>query len=114
MARVVLREGFYAQACFAAQQVAEKALKALAFKRGDRYAIGHSLHELVTRLESTYPQLSSHNRLARVLDQYYVPTRYPDALAGGIPFETYDEEQAQEAVEGAAAVVQSADSIITS
>ena len=42
----------------------------------------------------------------KVLDQYYIPTRYPDALAfPGVPYETYTERQAQEAVQLARTIV---------
>jgi HEPN domain-containing protein len=28
-----------------------------------------------------------------ILDQYYIPTRYPDGLPGGLPFEVYTADQ---------------------
>ena len=52
--RLASREGFSAQACFMAHQVVEKALKAVAYYCGDRYVIGHSLTDLVSRLEPTH------------------------------------------------------------
>ena len=113
MAKVVLREGFFAQACFAAHQVAEKALKALGYYRGDRYIMGHSILELMSSLKPVYPQLSEYHDLAGILEQYYVPTRYPDALPGSIPFEAYNRAQAEDAVEGASAIVATAKGIIT-
>ena len=36
-----------------------------------------------------------------MLDQYYVPTRYPNGLAGGVPFEAFGESQATAAVDAA-------------
>lgn len=57
-ARILLREGFFSQVCFAAHQVAEKVLKALAYYRGDRHVVGHSLLELLQGLGTTPPQLS--------------------------------------------------------
>ena len=108
-AQLMLREGFFAQACFMAHQIAEKALKALAYYRGDRHVMGHSLLELVSSLEPTYPQLSQHRELAGTLEQYYVPTRYPNALPGSVPFEAYNRGQAEDAVTGA--VVETASAI---
>lgn len=32
------------------------------------------------------------------LDRFYTPTRYPNALPGGIPAELYDEVDAKEAI----------------
>ena len=113
VARLILREGFFAQACFMSHQVAEKALKALAYNRGDRFVTGHSLIDLLSTLVTTYKQLAEHTKLAKALDRYYVPTRYPDALPGSVPFEVYDDEdEAREAVEGAAAVVETARSVV--
>ena len=66
-AKVALREEFFAQACFNSHQVAEKALKALAYLRGDRYVLGHSLDELLSALEPSYAQLSPWRDAAGVL-----------------------------------------------
>jgi HEPN domain-containing protein len=33
-----------------------------------------------------------------ILDQYYIPTRYPNGLPGGLPFEVYTADQAAGAV----------------
>ncbi len=101
-ARLALRERFYAQACFVAQQSSEKALKAIAYGRGERVVLGHSLVELVDRLRADVAELVALRELAGVLDQYYVPTRYPNGLPGGVPFEAFGPTQAGGAVEAAA------------
>ncbi len=113
-ARVMLREGFFAQACFLAHQVAEKALKAVAYLRGDRYVVGHSLSDLISDLQGTYSDLADFRRITGRLDRYYLPTRYPDALPGGLPFEAFDRSEAEEAVEVAGSIVELAKSIISS
>lgn len=107
-ARLMMDGGFYAQVCFMCHQVAEKALKALAYYRGDRYVTGHSLLELLQEISGTYPDMSQFEALMGTLNQFYVPTRYPDALPGGTPFETYNQSQAQEAVDGASRLVDAA------
>ena len=38
-----------------------------------------------------------HRELA-LLDQYYIPTRYPNGLPGGSPYEVYSREQAEAAI----------------
>ncbi len=113
-ARLATREEFFAQACFMAHQVAEKALKALAYDRGDRYVLGHSLTELVSGLAPTHPALSELLEPMGVLDQYYLPTRYPDALPGSTPFEVFSEAQARDAVDAAETTFELAESIISS
>ena len=113
-ARLATREEFFAQACFTAHQVIEKSLKALAYLRGDRYVIGHSLTDLISDLQGTYGGLADFRRVAGKVDRYYVPTRYPDAIPGGVPFEAFDEAEAKEAVEVAGRIIELAKSIIPS
>lgn len=101
LGRVALSERYFAQACFIAQQSAEKASKALAYGAGDRLVIGHSLVELVARLHDRLPSLTALRETAGVLDQYYIATRDPNGLAGGVPFEAFGERQASGAIAGA-------------
>jgi HEPN domain-containing protein len=97
-ARVGQREGFYSKVCFLCQQAGEKALKAVAYGDGERYVVGHSLQELLDRLEPRHPGFASLGDSCRMLDQYYVPTRYPNALPGGTPHRSYTEQQGGEAL----------------
>jgi len=91
-----LDEGFYAQVCFQCQQVCEKALKSIHYGYlGKRVVIGHSLVELARDLDLP-SELA--NELA-ILDQYYIPTRYPNGLPRAVPFEVYTKAQAEQARE---------------
>jgi len=94
-ARLGLREGFNAQVCFQCQQICEKALKSIHYgKLGKRFVFGHSLVELSAEL-ALDPVV---RKDLAVLDQYYIPTRYPNGLPGGSPYEVYTREQAEAAV----------------
>lgn len=99
--RLALREGFFHQACFVAQQTAEKAVKAIAYALGERVVLGHSLVELVGRLGRAVPDLKDMGDAAGQLDQYYVATRYPNGLPGGTPFEAFSRAQAEPAIAAA-------------
>jgi HEPN domain-containing protein len=99
--RVALREGFFHQACFIAQQAAEKAVKAILYQLGERVVLGHSLVELTTRLAERLPATTGLRDAAGILDQYYIATRYPNGLPGGVPFQAFGEAQAREALEHA-------------
>ena len=83
-ARLALREEFYHQACFVAQQSAEKSLKAIGYGLGDRTIIGHSVVTLVERYAERVGGLGRLMEDAGVLDQFYIPTRYPNGLPGGV------------------------------
>ncbi len=100
-AELGLRERFFAQVCFQCQQVCEKAIKALRYGRGERAVLGHALVELAAPLEV----MARFSENLAVLDQYYVPTRYPNGLPGGIPADVYTRSQATKAVEIAREVV---------
>jgi HEPN domain-containing protein len=97
--------GFHAQTCFLAQQVAEKAAKALHYLRGARTVLGHSVDGLLEALQKSDPGVASLRAGAKELDQHYVPTRYPNGLPGNLPFEAYSAEQAQRALGHARAIV---------
>ena len=97
-ARLGMREGFHAQACFVAQQSAEKAVKAIGYLLGERTVLGHSVAVLSKRFAGHVPELANLRDDAGILDQYYIPTRYPNGLPGGFPFMAFTEEQARNAV----------------
>lgn len=97
--------GYAAQACFAAQQSAEKAVKALHYARGARVVLGHSIRVLIDRLDPAVPHLRAVTEEARTLDLYYMPTRYPNGLDEGTPAEAFSAQQAVHAIECAATIV---------
>ena len=111
-AEVGAREGYHAQACFMCQQAAEKALKALHYLGGERLVIGHSLLELLRALLTRHPALADLEEAARRLDQYYVPTRYPNGLPGGTPADVFSKAQATEALAQAKQFVEAAGALI--
>lgn len=90
-----LDSGFFSQTCFIAQQVAEKALKAIAYSRGAELVRGHSVLIVCRELNINGPL----EEAAQRLDQYYIPTRYPDAQPAGAPFTFFTQKQAQEALD---------------
>jgi HEPN domain-containing protein len=97
------REGFHAQSCFQSQQVCEKALKAIHYGvLGKRFVLGHSLVELAKEIGISGDLLEE----MAVLDQYYIPTRYPNGLPGVAPFEVYSRKQAETALATARTVVE--------
>lgn len=92
--RNTFESGLWAQACFAAQQVAEKALKALVLSRGYEDVRSHSLLSIIKALEID----GELENMAKKLDQYYISARYPDAFYDGAPYEYFTENQAREAL----------------
>jgi HEPN domain-containing protein len=82
-------------ACFAAQQAAEKAVKALHLA-SDQEAWGHVIARLLQDLPAAAPR--SLVDKARVLDNFYIATRYANGHAEGAPFEHYGPLQSETAI----------------
>lgn len=102
-----LRAGdHYAAACFHAQQAAEKALKAVLYSQGARVVLGYAVRTLVRRCEPLDPAFAPLAGDGGMLDQFYIPTRYPNGLpAPAVPSESYTEAQAEAAQQAAAQVI---------
>ena len=96
--------GRHEWACFAAHQAAEKAVKALHLSLGQE-AWGHALARLFAELPETVPVEDELIEKGRVLDNFYVPTRYPNGHAEGAPFEHYGPLQSGEAIRYASEIV---------
>ncbi len=111
-AELGVREGYYAQACFMCQQAAEKALKAIHYLGGERFVLGHSLIELLGPIARQHASLADLREGAQQLDQYYVPTRYPNGLPGGTPAEVFSERQGRDALAHARRFVEAAAALI--
>lgn len=95
----------YAQACFYAQQAAEKALKSV-WIRLDLDPWGHSAARLIRELPDTVkPEFVSLLDLALGLDKLYIPTRYPDALPDLTPSEAYTQQEARVAIQSAQTIL---------
>ncbi|PYM61286.1 MAG: DNA-binding protein [Candidatus Rokuibacteriota bacterium] len=84
--------------CFLCQQAAEKALKAVLYAQGAEQVLGHSVAELAGACAEVDRAFEPLARKAAPLDQYYVPTRYPNSLPGGIPAEAFDASDAERAL----------------
>ncbi|MEK7730518.1 MAG: HEPN domain-containing protein [Planctomycetota bacterium] len=89
--------GRHEWACFAAQQGAEAAVKALHLRLGQD-AWGHVIRRLLEEVSLLVTVPADLMDAARVLDAYYIPTRYANGHAEGAPGEHYGALQSGEAV----------------
>ena len=111
--RTLLSSQHYAAACFHSQQAAEKALKAVLYSQGARVVLGHAVRSLVRQCEAHDPAFASVLSYAALLDQFYIPTRYPNGLPSpAVPSETYAEAQAEAAHEAAERVLHIAEAFL--
>jgi HEPN domain-containing protein len=106
-AELSAREGDFEWACFAAQQAAEKAVKALfLFHHGDPW--GHSLLALLLSLPEDIGAAVTPHLLdsARALDKQYIPARYPNGFALGAPLDYFDGRDARESISHAKSILE--------
>ncbi|MBM4118289.1 HEPN domain-containing protein [bacterium] len=89
-------------ACFAAQQAAEKAVKALHLHHGQE-AWGHVVARLLRELPAAPPAALIDRGM--VLDNFYVSSRYPNGHPEGAPFEHYGKLQSREAIAHAGEII---------
>ena len=89
----------YNVACFLAEQSAQKSLKAVRYLDGSRFISTHSVTELIREISEKRPEFLPMRPQAAVREQYYLTTRYPDAVAEpAIPSEIFTKKQADEAL----------------
>lgn len=104
--------GFFAQTCFLAQEVAEKAAKPVPCARGARIAMGYSVDGLLEPLASDVPAVDALRVGAKELDPRYEPTRHPNRLPGNVPFRALTRVQPGRALGDARAILTFAQSAI--
>lgn len=90
-------------ACFAAQQAAEKAVKALHLALAQD-AWGHVISRLLRELPLAVPEALVDR--ARVLDGFYISTRYANGHSAGPPFEHFGRLQSEQAIDYAGEIVE--------
>ncbi|MBI3373919.1 MAG: HEPN domain-containing protein [Betaproteobacteria bacterium] len=89
-------------ACFAAQQAAEKAVKALHLALGQD-AWGRVVAQLLADLPHAAP--AGLIDKGKVLDNFYVATRYANGHPSGAPFEHYGPIQSEQAIQYAGEII---------
>lgn len=85
-------------AVLAAQQGAEKSIKALYYEIGaDPW--GHSILKFLKKLPEKFDINEQLIIAAKNLDKHYITARYPNAFASGAPKDYYLEKDADEAIQ---------------
>ncbi len=97
-AQIVFKENIFNQVCFHSQQAIEKLLKAFLVKNNINPPRIHSIKELL-KMCSQFKEANSLNEKALIIDTYYIPTRYPEALIGSLPEGMPDKDEAKEALQ---------------
>ena len=80
MAELAMQEALHNQVCFHSQQSVEKAIKGLIAHLGKTTPRSHRIVDLVGLLDPN--PLGELSLAAQLMDRFYIPTRYPDAIPG--------------------------------
>jgi HEPN domain-containing protein len=104
-ARASQLDGRHEWSCFAAQQAADKAVKALHLALGQQ-AWGHTIAQLITELPKLPVAVGDLVDKAKVLDNFYVATRYANGHSEGAPFEHYGPIQSDQGIIYAGEIVE--------
>ncbi|HVT45456.1 MAG TPA: HEPN domain-containing protein [Thermoanaerobaculia bacterium] len=105
LARTALAGESFEWSCFAAQQAAEKAVKAVHYAEGSS-ARGHSVTGLLEEISSEPPPGGVLLEAARRLDRHYIPARYPNGFPAGAPVDFFTREDAESAIDHASAILE--------
>jgi HEPN domain-containing protein len=84
--------------CFLAQQAAEKLLKAFLYSQGEAPVVGHATFYLAKRCQEYDTRFKEILQSCKRLDALYIPTRYPNGLVEGVPYEVFDASDAEQAL----------------
>lgn len=103
-ARNALADGDFEWACFAAQQAAEKSVKAV-YEHLHGEGWGHSVGKLLKDLPAPHSPTPELIDRALRLDKHYIPTRYPNGFPTGAPGDYFTRPEAEQAIQDAEAVL---------
>lgn len=103
--KLLSSEGIYNEACFHAQQTAEKCLKAILAGSGERIPKIHSLVALYEKTTQLAPNLSTLKDAFEFLEPFYMTTRYPDASPGSYAEKVPSAEETEQALEHATKIL---------
>ena len=105
-AQLGFREKYFSQACFLSQQVVEKSLKGFLLAKGRSYPRLHKVIELAKLCFEIAGDLEPLKDDLKLIDEFYLPTRYPDAVPGGMAEGLPGLDEAKSALETAATILQ--------
>lgn len=112
LARYCVEGGFYDWACFASQQAAEKAAKAVFQKMGAE-AWGHDVAALLEELSLSHGVPETLKDAASDLDKAYIPSRYPNAHPSGSPRRRYRRAEAERMIGDAERIIEFCQSLLS-
>ena len=103
MAKLAMKEKIYNQVCFHSQQAVEKIFKGYLETKNVLPPKTHKLTDLISLINNGIIKKFKNEII--LLDRFYIPTRYPDALPGSLPIGLPKEKDAKDSLETAIKIV---------
>ncbi|MBI4332877.1 MAG: HEPN domain-containing protein [Chloroflexi bacterium] len=97
-AEILFESGRFYMVCFVAQQIAEKAVKSFLYYKGREIVLGHSLEQLCREAARFDRKFEALRGEVSILDNFYIPARYPNGLPDSIPALVFNKKTAGEAL----------------
>jgi HEPN domain-containing protein len=104
-ARNALEDGDFEWSCFASQQAAEKAVKAV-YEHLHGEGWGHVVSKLLKELPDQSGVTQTLLEAAMRLDKLYILPRYPNGFESGAPMDFYTRTEAEAAIADANAIIE--------
>lgn len=79
-----LKDRFYSHVCFLSQQAVEKTCKAFLIYNNLNYPKTHKIVEIINSNKKLLNLLKEYIDEIKLLDAFYIPTRYPDGIPGSL------------------------------
>ena len=98
VAQLVLDEEHFSHACFLSQQCIEKSLKAYLIAKTNQYPRVHNLVDLLMLCAAIDANFSQFTAACALVDKYYIPTRYPAGIPGGLPSGPSSKKHGEQAI----------------
>lgn len=105
-AQELLNSKLYNIVCFHSQQAIEKYLKAFLVYNGVNPPRTHSIVYLIEMCASIEEDFEKFKEEARIIDVFYIPSRYPNAPLGSLPDSLPNKDDAERAFEIAQKICQ--------
>jgi HEPN domain-containing protein len=104
-ARNALDAGDFEWSCFASQQAAEKAVKAV-YEHHHGEGWGHVVSKLLKELPDEFGVTRALLEAAMRLDKMYILPRYPNGFESGAPGDFYTRKEAEAAIDDAETIIE--------
>jgi HEPN domain-containing protein len=90
-----LKDKFYSHVCFLSQQTVEKSCKAFLIYNNLNYPKTHKIVEILNSDKKLLDLLKEFIDEIKLLDAFYIPTRYPDGIPGSLTEGLPDKKDAE-------------------